>query len=129
MRPLRAVAALLVLPLGAAAAGAAEVPIEIQIDARVIPNKAGTPKKPQGVVIKVKGTIGIPDAYDPPLVDTVDVWFPKAGNFNGGKFPKCSQNVLARRGVKACPKGSIMGSGGGKASADTVFTYPKVTIV
>jgi hypothetical protein len=129
MRLTRVLAALVVLPIGATAAFADSVPIDIQIDATVIPNKAGTPKKPQGVVVKVKGKIGIPEAYDPPLVDTIDVWFPKAGNFNGGKFPKCTETVLARKGVKACPKGSIMGSGGGKATADTVFTYPKVTIV
>lgn len=122
--------ALVVAATAAAVAVAQEeLPIDIHIDATVIPNKAGTKKKPQGVVIKVKGTIDMPEAFDPPLVDTVDVWFPRSGLYNGGKFPACTQNTLARRGPRGCPKGSIMGSGGGKATADTTFTYPKITIV
>lgn len=128
LRRLATVASIAVLGVAAAVA-VADIPLAIHINAQVTPNKAGTPKNPQGVVISVKGTIDVPEAYDPPLVDTIDVWFPKAGIFNGGKFPKCSQATLARSGPKACPKGSIMGSGGGKATADTVFTYPKVTIV
>ena len=55
--------------------------------------------------------------------------FPKGGLYNGAKFPKCSETTLARKGVSGCPKGSIMGKGSGKAMADDVPTYPKVTIV
>src|SRR3954453_19549923 len=94
MRMARGVVALLAVPVFAAAAFADDVPIDIPTDAPVIPNRAGTPNKPQGVVIKVKGKITIPEAYDPPLVDTIDVRFPKAGSFNGGKFPKCTETVL-----------------------------------
>jgi len=119
--------------VGLAAAGLtlaqSTVPITLHVTATVTPSKAGTKAHPQGVHIKVKGTIDMPEAYDPPLVDTIDVWFPNAGVYNGAKFPSCSQSTLARHGPRACPKLSIMGSGGGKATADRVFTYPKVTIV
>ena len=105
------------------------VPIELHVDARVVPNKAGTAKYPQAVRIESDAYVKIPDGYDPPLVDTVEVWFPKGGLYNGHKYPKCAENVLARRGVAACPKGSIMGKGRGKATADTVFTYPRIAVV
>ena len=55
--------------------------------------------------------------------------FPKGGQYNGARFPKCSANTLARKGVSGCPKGSIMGTGSGKAMADDVPTYPKITVV
>jgi hypothetical protein len=71
----------------------------------------------------------VPDQYEPPLVQNVDVWFPQGGVYNGAKFPSCSENTLARKGLRACPKGSIMGSGTARATADTVFTYPKITVV
>ena len=104
-------------------------PITMTVDARVTPNKAGTKQRPQGVKLAVTAKFDIPEAYDPPLVDRVTVLFPKGGLYNGAKFPKCSETVLARRGVSACPKGSIMGKGSGKAMADDVPTYPKITIV
>jgi hypothetical protein len=105
------------------------VPIELHVDARVVPNKAGTAKHPQAVRIESHAYVKIPEGYDPPLVDTVEVWFPKGGLYNGHKYPKCAQNLLARRGVVACPKGSIMGKGRGKATADSVFTYPRIAVV
>jgi hypothetical protein len=115
--------------LAALAVAQDTVPIELSIDAKVVPNKAGTAKHPQAVRIESHAYITIPEGYDPPLVDTVDVWFPKGGLYNGHKYPKCSQNVLARRGPPGCPKGSIMGRGTGTATADDVFTYPKITVV
>ncbi len=119
----------LTVALAALAFAQETVPIEIHVDAKVVPNKAGTAKNPQAVRIESHAFITIPQGYDPPLVDTVDVWFPKGGLYNGYRYPKCSQNVLARRGPSACPKGSIMGRGRGKATADDVFTYPKIAVV
>jgi hypothetical protein len=104
-------------------------PITVTVDAQVSPNKAGTKQKPQGVKLDVTVFFHIPEAYDPPLVDRVTVLFPKGGLYNGGKFPRCSESVLNRRGLSGCPKGSIMGKGMGKATADEVWTYPKVTVV
>ncbi|WCB92203.1 hypothetical protein DSM104299_00893 [Baekduia alba] len=127
---------LLVVALAAAGALAAIafgqgdiVPIKISATVKVTPNKAGTPRHPQGVRIDARANISIPDDYDPPLVQTVDIWFPKAGNYNGGKFPTCGEAAMAHHGVSVCPKGSIMGHGRAKARADTVFTYPKITVV
>ena len=104
-------------------------PITMTVDATVTPNKAGTTKHPQGVKLAFTARFEIPEAYDPPLVDKVTVLFPKGGLYNGAKYPRCSQNTLARKGVSGCPKGSIMGKGSGKAMADDVPTYPRITIV
>ncbi len=104
-------------------------PITLTVDAKVTPDKAGTKRHPQGVKLSVTARFDVPEAYDPPLVDRITVLFPKGGRYNGAKFPRCSQSTLARKGVSACPKGSIMGKGSGKAMADDVPTYPKVTIV
>jgi hypothetical protein len=123
--------AVLAVALGAGALALAQelVPVKISAVVKVTPNKAGTPRHPQGVRVDVTTNIDIPDDYDPPLVQTVDVWFPKGGLYNGRKFPACAQSVISRRGVAGCPKGSIMGRGSAKARADTVFTYPRITIV
>ena len=105
------------------------VPIKITATVKVTPNKAGTPRHPQGVKIDARANIYIPSDYDPPLAQTVDIWFPKGGLYNGAKFPTCGEAALARRGLAACPKRSIMGGGHAKARADTVFTYPKITVI
>lgn len=105
------------------------VPIRVTVTTRVTPNRAGTPKHPQGVRIYAKANISIPSDYDPPLVQHVDVWFPKGGLYNGAKFPVCNERLLARRGPSICPARSIMGHGSATARADTVFTYPRVTVI
>jgi hypothetical protein len=128
--PFVVAAALFVAATAAALAVAQDTsPIRVTADAKVIPNKAGTPAHPQGVRIDVHAHITVPDAYEPPLVSAVDVWFPRGGVYNGARFPSCSENTLAREGLAGCPAGSIMGHGTGKATADTVFTYPKITVV
>lgn len=108
---------------------AQSVPIKLAVDARVTPDKAGTPKRPQGVHVDVTARVAYPSDYDPPVVATVDVWFPRGGLYNGQKFPSCAQDTLSRRGPRACPAGSIMGSGLVTASADGVPTFPKITVV
>jgi hypothetical protein len=129
-RPLAVV--LVALAAGAAAAVAiaqTPVPWTMTVDATVTPNKAGTPAHPQGVKIDTKVKIDVPQDQDPVPVESVDVWFPKGGLYNGGKFPKCSQNLLARSGPGVCPKGSLMGSGNGLARADTVWSHPRITVI
>lgn len=122
--------AVVVLGLLAAIAGAAQAPpITVHISPKVTPNKAGTRAHPQGIHLDVRLKIVYPKGYEPPLVDSVDVWFPKGGLYNGGKFPSCSYRRLNALGPKGCPKASIMGHGRGVATADTNFTYPKITIV
>ncbi|WP_445152415.1 hypothetical protein [Baekduia sp. Peel2402] len=103
--------------------------IRITVTAKVTPNKAGTPAHPQGVKVDVKGKIYTPPDQDPPTVEAVDIWFPKGGLYNGGKWPTCSQAKLARGGPDACPKTSIMGRGYALADADGVAAKATVTIV
>ena len=117
------------LGVAALAFGQDVVPIKISAVVKVTPNKAGTPKHPQGVRIDTRVTVDIPDDYDPPLVQTVDIWFPKGGLYNGAKFPTCSESAMQHSGVKVCPPRSIMGHGTGVASADGTKTYPKLTVV
>jgi hypothetical protein len=105
------------------------IPIKISAVVKVTPNKAGTPSHPQGIVLDVTGKVDIPLDYDPPLTDTVDVWISRNGEYNGGHFPSCSQAAMEHSGLAPCPKGSIMGHGSAKALADTVATYPKITVV
>jgi hypothetical protein len=104
-------------------------PITMTVDAKVTPNKAGTKRDPQGVELSFTARFEIPEAYDPPLVDTVTVLFPRGGLYNGAKFPRCSQETLARKGLRGCPRGSIMGKGRGRARADDVPTHPRITVV
>jgi hypothetical protein len=105
------------------------VPVKITAVTKVTPNKAGTPKHPQGINIDVKSTIDTPRDYDPPLAQTVDVWISKGGNYNGGRYPTCSPQTMERKGIGACPKKSIMGHGTGKADADGVASIPDITVV
>src|SRR5262249_48264078 len=49
--------------------------------------------------------------------------------YNGAKFPTCPVRKMSAFGPTACPKDSIMGSGGGVARADTTVSYPKITVV
>jgi hypothetical protein len=122
-----AIAAL--LGVAAFAFGQDVVPIKVTAVVKVTPNKAGTPRHPQGVVVDVRGKIDIPHDYDPPLVQSVTIWTSKAGNYNGAKFPTCSFAAMNRSGLKTCPPRSIMGHATVTADADGVKTFPKVTIV
>jgi hypothetical protein len=105
------------------------IPIKISAVVKVTPNKAGTPSHPQGIVLDVTGKVDIPLDYDPPLTESVDVWVSRNGEYNGGKYPSCSQSTMEHSGLSRCPKGSIMGHGRAKALADTVATYPTITVV
>jgi hypothetical protein len=126
---LAALVAVAALVTSALAFGQDLVPIKITSITKVTPNKAGTPKHPQGINIDVKSTIDTPRDYDPPLAQTVDVWISKGGNYNGGKYPTCSPQSMDRRGIGVCPKKSIMGHGTGKADADGVASIPDITVV
>jgi hypothetical protein len=129
MRRLVALAVVLLGLLTAIAVAAGPPPITVKVFPKVTPHRAGTPAHPQGVHLDVRLKILYPPGYEPPLVDSIDVWFPKGGLYNGGKFPSCSYRRLNALGPTGCPKGSIMGHGSGVATADQNFTYPKITIV
>jgi hypothetical protein len=129
MRRSVALAPVMLAPLGATALAQSSPPITVHVYPRVIPNIAGTPTAPQGVRLDVRIKIEVPESYEPPLVNEIDVWYPKGGLYNGDRYPTCSRRLLAARGPHACPADSIMGTGLGVARADTTFTYPKITVV
>jgi hypothetical protein len=124
-----ALGAVAVAGASAAVALAQDVPIRITAHVVVTPNKAGTPRHPQGVKITAHAKVDIPHDVEPPLVQSVDVWFPKDGNYNGGKWPTCSEAAMRRSGPGVCPLKSIMGSGYAIADADGVMTRPRGTVV
>ena len=105
------------------------VPITVKVFPKVTPNQAGTAAHPQGVHLSVKITIGIPVNDEPPLVKEIDVWFPRGSLYEGGKYPTCSARRMNAFGPQACPKQSIMGSGGGVARADNTLSFPRITVV
>jgi hypothetical protein len=129
MRCSRALAAVLLAFPVATALAQSSPPITVTVSPKVTPDRAGTPAHPQGVQLDVRIKIGYAPNYEPPLVQSVDVWFPKGGQYNGGRFPTCSYRRLNALGPVGCPKGSIMGHGSGAATADTNFTYPRITVV
>jgi hypothetical protein len=130
-RPRRApaLAVALLAALAATALAQSSPPIKVTVFPKVTPNKAGTPAHPQGVHLDVRIKIDIPESYTPPLVKTIDVWFPKGGLYNGGRYPTCSRARLNADSPAGCPAASIMGHGGGVARADANFTYPRITVV
>jgi hypothetical protein len=95
----------------------------------VSPSKAGTKRKPQGVKLQFKVNWTTPEDMDKPVTQTADVLFPKGSLYNGRKYATCSQSTMEQKGVSACPRKSIMGTGGGSAYADTVLTHPAITVV
>jgi hypothetical protein len=126
---LAALVAVTALVTATIAFGQDVVDIKISSVTKVTPNKAGTPKHPQGINIDVKTKIDTPRDYDPPLAETVDVWISKGGNYNGGKYPTCSPQTVERGGVDACPPKSIMGHGTGEADADGTRAVPDITVL
>lgn len=119
----------LVAVVATATAFAAAVAPSVKVTAKVTPNKAGTKKHPQSVKLKTTITWQNLGPATQPIVQTFDVLFPKGALYGGGKVPSCSYGKLNAAGPTACPKASIMGSGGGNAYADQVITHPKITVV
>jgi hypothetical protein len=131
MRKLIASAAVLALGAVFAVTATAQDRPETTLNLKtsVSPNKAGTPKKPQGVRINFTSTWTSQPGFEPPIITSATALLPKAGKYNGGKYPKCSASTMNRGGLDACPKKSIMGKATGVANADTAITRPKITIV
>lgn len=90
---------------------------------------SGSRAHPQGV--RLTTTFGW-QGYDPadrPTVKRIDLWFPSGSVYNGARYPICALRKLNALGPSGCPRGSIMGSGGGTAYADTTITRPTITVV
>lgn len=93
------------------------------------PLTAGSPRHPQGLKLQMSfGWTGLNEANQA-IITRIDVWFPKGSVYNGARYPQCSVSTLDRQGPAGCPKGSLMGSGGGVAYADQTITRPKITVV
>jgi hypothetical protein len=88
--------------------------------AKATPNKAGTPKHPQGLSISARAELMTPRDMDPPIVDRVEILVGKGLIWNDGKYTKCSEQVLRRHGPSGCPRASLMGSATATGMADTV---------
>jgi hypothetical protein len=101
----------------------------VTVDAKVTPNNAGTKRKPQGVTLAGSIRWTTEAGQPPPIITKFDILIGKGGIWNGAKYPKCSQSVANRRGPRACPKKSIIGTATGEALADDVITRPKVTFI
>jgi hypothetical protein len=123
---------LLVLVAGALLAVVALAQTETQttftIEAQVVPNKAGTPKDPQGVKIKASARFFTPEGVEKPIVTHGYALFPRAGDYNASLFPRCAKRTLDRLGPDGCPKDSRIGAARASAYADTIITYPKIEI-
>jgi hypothetical protein len=130
MRKLRvgAVGVLVTVAVTATALAAAVSP-KVKVSAKISPNKAGTKKHPQSVKLRTTITWQNLGPATQPIVQTFDVLFPKGSLYGGGKIPSCSYGKLNAAGPTACPKASIMGTGGGNAYADQVITHPQITVV
>jgi hypothetical protein len=121
-----------VVALGAAlvSPSVAQTPVtSVTVDSKVSPNRAGTPKKPQGVTLSGKIRWTSQEGVEPPIITAFDIFLAKGGLYNGGKYPKCAAAVMNRNGPQACPKKSIMGSAQGIAFADQDITRPRVTMI
>lgn len=94
--------------------------------ARVVPNRAGTPQNPQPAKVHFKAEAVTEPGYERPIFQGGYILFPRHGNYNGDKFPRCSKEVLDRNGPEACPKRSRVGWGTGVAYADSVVTRPRI---
>jgi hypothetical protein len=106
-----------------------QVTTHVTVKATITPNKAGTKKHPQPVKLGFKVHWESENGVEPPVITAATAFIPKGGIYNGAKYPKCAEATLNRKGLKACPKHSIMGTASASAFADTTITHPKITFV
>ena len=99
-----------------------------KVKSSVVPNKAGTPRNPQGVKIKASVSVTTTEGFEKPIFKSGYALFPRSGNWNGGRYPKCTKRILDRDGPKGCPKKSRIGFATGTVYADTVITRPRIEI-
>jgi hypothetical protein len=121
-----ALSTVVILGAGAAVALASSTP---KVTARAAALSTPTARHPVGVKLAVDFGWGGLDAAQQPMLQKLDIWFPRGSKYNGGHYASCSYQRLNSVGPSGCPKASIMGSGGGTAFADTVITHPKITVV
>lgn len=96
--------------------------------ASVTPNRAGTPKNPQPVVLRMSAEAVTEPGYEKPIFQRGYALFPRHGNYNGDDFPRCARKELNLYGTDRCPKRSRIGSGSAVAYADEVVTRARIEI-
>jgi hypothetical protein len=94
----------------------------------VMPDKAGTFARPQGVLVRGSVQVVSEPGFDPPIITGEDILFGEGFSYNGDRYPRCAKVVLDFQGPAGCPPGSIMGSAHGTGRADTVLANMKVTL-
>jgi hypothetical protein len=83
---------------------------------------------PQHMTLSLK--LKQPENVDPPIAKTATVALQGKGiNYDGAKQPACAAATIRSKGVDACPKGSIVGTGTALGKADTAQTKAEITIV
>ena len=79
------------------------------------------PKKPLPVSLGIKlGITSDQPGELPATLDRTTISFPYGSQLNSRLFPSCSADALNRRGLRACPKASRIGSGFAVGVGDTV---------
>ncbi len=130
MRGVAAVAGIAAVAFAVPAIAQDLTPLEVKVKVKVTPNKVGTPRHPQPVKVVLDAELISPNSgYERPIVQRSRILLGKGGLWNGAKHPKCTAATLNRRGLQACPKGSIFGKGYATGYADTVRTTPTITLV
>jgi hypothetical protein len=124
-----ALAGITLVVLGISGAAALASPGSTKVTAHAAALSTPTARHPVGVQLAVDFGWGGLNAAQQPMLQKLDLWFPRGSRYNGGRYKSCSYHVLNSVGPSGCPKASIMGSGGGTAFADTVITHPKITVV
>lgn len=101
----------------------------IESTARATPDKAGTPRDPQGVAITAHARLIVPPDLEAPIVTGLDIQVAKGLSWNGEKYTKCTKEALDRRGPSGCPPTSIIGTATATGMADTVHARVDVVFV
>jgi hypothetical protein len=109
---------LLVGLIGVAVAYAANT---VTLEVKALPNKASTKKSIKPIRLAINIGIAETTGAQPSPLRKVVIRFNKGGTFNGKQFPKCKRSALEARGVRGCPKASIVGKGTAQASAKPII--------
>jgi hypothetical protein len=88
--------------------------------AKATPNKAGTPRHPQGISIAATAKLVVPPDVEAPIVTRLQFLVGKGLNWNGAKYTQCSKATLDHHGPGGCPRTSIVGTATATGMADTV---------
>ena len=89
-----ALAGITVALLGAGAAAALAASTTPKVTARAAALSTPTARHPVGVKLDVDFGWGGLDAAQQPMLQKLDIWFPKGSKYNGAQFKSCSYKVL-----------------------------------